>query len=252
MAAAPATVDDVLGALERTLLRGSAQIAFRYDPGPPDLPPPGAPAPRREGSPLWRHATRVVGHVAGEAVVRVVHRGMAHASGVMTKGATGIVDFSAGRSVHCHDGRSGVTLIAADRAWYGAPGTPVARLSARRASAPHPLWMVDVLRGVVDAAEHGLEELDGRPTRRFSAHADLTRAADAVPHRMAIPAGSVDLDELKRLALEIWVDDDGCIRRIRHTSEAPTGATNTTTLDLTELGIALPSDWSRIPAPPTA
>jgi hypothetical protein len=252
MAGEPTTVEEVLGALERTLLRGSAQIVFRYDPGPPDLPPPAAPMPRREGGSLWRHAASVAGHVAGETVVRVSQRGLAYASGIMTRGATGIVDFAAGRSAHRYCERSGVTMIAEDRSWYGAPGSPVDRLTARRASAPHPRWMVDLLRGTVDAREDEPEELDGRRTRRFSAHADLTRAAAAVSYRMAIPAGAVDLDELERLALEIWVDDDGCIRRIRLTGAGPTGAGTTTTLDLTELGIATPSDWSRIPAPPGA
>jgi len=54
------------------------------------------------------------------------------------------------------------------------------------------------------------------------------------------------------MAVEVWVDDEGYIRRIRHASGHPGRSMFTSTLDLTELGIALPSDWSRIPTAPTS
>ena len=65
---------------------------------------------------------------------------------------------------------------------------------------------------------------------------------------MAVPAGIHQLGDLEHIALEVWIDDDDCIRRIRHTSGDPKTGESTCTLDLIEFGIAPPSDWSRIPA----
>ncbi len=65
---------------------------------------------------------------------------------------------------------------------------------------------------------------------------------------MAVPAGIDQLGDLARITVDVWIDDDGCLRRIRYTSGDARGVgVTTTTLDLTELGVALPSDWSRIP-----
>lgn len=47
--------------------------------------------------------------------------------------------------------------------------------------------------------------------------------------------------------MELWVDDNGYIRRIRHTTGGRDAGKRTTTADLREFGIELPVDWSRLP-----
>jgi len=55
------------------------------------------------------------------------------------------------------------------------------------------------------------------------------------------------LGDLARIGVDVWIDDDGYLRRIRYASGGAVEGAVTITLDLTELGVALPSDWSRIP-----
>ncbi len=72
--------------------------------------------------------------------------------------------------------------------------------------------------------------------------------AEAVTYRTAIPAGMSWLDDLARIPVDVWLDDDGHIRHIRHTSGGHHTPTGISTLDLIELGIEPPSDWSHLPA----
>jgi len=169
----------------------------------------------------------------------------------MAEGVVGIIDFEANRCVY-YPARSKAEMIIGDRRWYGAPGATVDGLVASPASELQPLWLVDLLRGVVDAREQGAERLDGHTARRFCAHADLNRAAEGISYQMAVPSDMDQRVDLTHIAVEVWVDDDDYIRRIRHASGNPGRSMFTSTLDLTELGIALPSDWSRIPTAPTS
>ena len=98
------------------------------------------------------------------------------------------------------------------------------------------------------AHEQAGQRLDGRTCRRFAAHADLNRVAEAVTYRTAIPEGMSRLDDLARIPVDVWLDDDGHIRRVRHTSGGANASTEISTLDLTELGTELCSDWSHLPA----
>jgi len=141
-------------------------------------------------------------------------------------------------------------LVVEDRLWRGAPGTAVESIAAGTASPLQPLWLVDVLRGVVDASGRTQEALDGHNCSAFSAHADLNRAAAALPYRLAIPAAARQLEDLEQIRVELWVDDDGFIRRIRHTSTGRDAGTTTATVDLTDFAVELPTDWSRLPSHP--
>ncbi|MEJ7893448.1 MAG: hypothetical protein WKF94_12500 [Solirubrobacteraceae bacterium] len=114
-----------------------------------------------------------------------------------------------------------------------------------------PLWLVDIVRGVIDVGQPAADDIAGQPCRRFAAHADLLRAADAVAYQMAVPPGMEKVDDMRRIPVEVWVGDDGYIRRVRHTSGRPNQPYGTSTLDLTELGVELPLDWSQLPGLPT-
>ncbi len=247
--------EEVRAALERTVRRGSARIEFRFQISLDDILADESQSMGSQGGSAQRRLTRWAWHVAGRMFISGMRRLIKRLSRTMAEGVVGIIDFEANRCVYCLD-RSKVEMIIGDRRWYGAPGTTVERLSAGPASELQPLWLVDLVRGVVDARVEGTERLDGRMARRFSARADLNRAAEVVSYEMAVPSNTAQLVDLTNIAVEVWVDDDGYIRRIRYASGHPGTPMSTSTLDLTEFGIALPSDWSRIPTvatdhPPT-
>lgn len=205
---------------------------------------------RPEGGSVRSRVTWLVGSVLRRIFNWGMSRVLKRLSRTMAEGVAGIIDFEANRCVY-YPAPSKAEKIVGDRRWYGAPGATVDGLVASPASELPPLWLVDLLRGVVDARQQGAETLDGHTARRFLAHADLNRAAEAISYQMAV---SSDMDQgvdLTHMAVEVWVDDDDYIRRIRHASGNPGRSMFTSTLDLTELGIALPSDWSQIPAVPT-
>ena len=161
--------------------------------------------------------------------------------------ATGVVDFQAHRCVFDSSPPTGNSdLIIGDRHWSGSPGTTLAGLHDKPARTFQPLWLVDLLRGVVDAREQAVEDIDGRNARRFLAHADLDHASAAASYTLAVPDDAAKRTDDGHLAVDVWIDDDGHIRRIRHTALAD--PLFTVTVDLTDFGTALPSDWSRIPA----
>jgi hypothetical protein len=74
-----------------------------------------------------------------------------------------------------------------------------------------------------------------------------------VRYQLAIPRGTARLGQLKQIPLEVWVDDEGRIRRLRHghfsggTASVPF---YTITVDLLEFEVELPADWSRLPTVP--
>jgi hypothetical protein len=226
----------VLGALERTVGRGSARIEFRFDAKFEDAFTSGpGPSPLHgdlKGRLLWRMLRwvlpRLVTHITKEP-------------------STGVVDFQAHR---CVFGSSRPTwnsdLIIGNRHWSGSPGTTLAGLHDKPATTSQPLWLVDLLRGVVDAREQAVEDIDGRSARRFLAHADLDHASAAASYTLAVPDDAEKHTDDGHVAVDVWIDDDGHIRRIRHARLAEPHASFT--VDLTDFGAALPSDWSRLPA----
>ncbi len=235
----------VVDALERTRLRGSALIEFTFEASVAEIPAFGAPSERpgdgslrrRSTGAMWRGALRIVFWGLRRVLERVTQ---------MTKGVLGVLDLQGHRCVY-YPKPTEAELVVGDQRWTGAPGTAVDRLPARAASALQPLWLIDLVGGVVEAREHPRERLDGRVARRFSARADLTRAGAAVSYEMAVPSGIEQLGDLERIRVDVWIDDDGYLRRIRHTSGDASKGVMTSTLELTELGVALPPDWSRIP-----
>ena len=225
----------VLGALERTVGRGSARFELRVDAKLEGTPGPSPLHGDLKGRLLWR------------MMVWVLPRFVTH---ITKEPATGVVDFQAHR---CVFGSSRPTwnsdLIIGDRHWSGSPGTTLAGLHDKPATTTfNPLWLVDLLGGVVDAREQAVEDIDGRSARRFLAHADLDHASAAASYTLAVPDDAAKRTDDGHLAVDVWIDDDGHIRRIRHTALAEPHPLFTVTVDLTDFGTALPSDWSRIPA----
>jgi len=243
----PAAAADVRAALGRTVSRGTARIELRCE-FPFDFETLKGPRTRRpSGLPVRRLMARLGGALVRVSIVGAMRLVMHWLRKGATQSAAGVIDFVAQRCMYADP--SSTTLVVGDRMWRGPSGTAVSAVAADPASTLQPLWLIDLVRGVVAAREQTPEVLDGRSCRRFSAHADLTRVAEAVPYELAIPSSTGRLGELKQIPVDVWVDDDGCIRRIRHVATigvTPSLPTNTTTVDLIEFGIEPPADWSRL------
>jgi len=258
----PVSREEVLGALEHTFARGAAQIEFRIEfdlyidesrPPPVRLGPHLRRLVRRPSRQAFESLLRAIGrllmHWAGKLAVSTLRRLLKRwIDKLVAQPAVGIVDFGAHRCMYGHPGRSEVTLVAGDEYWHGAAGTAVDDLSKKPASVLQPLWLLDLVRGVEETHAIGDERVDGHTCRHLVGHADLNRAADAVCYEMPVPQGMDQLGQLARLSLELWVDPERQIRRIRH-HRGERAATSTSTLDLREFGVEPPSDWSRLNVP---
>jgi len=152
----------------------------------------------------------------------------------------GVLDLKAHRCMYSLIGTSKTILVVRGQRWEGDSGSAVADLTPRPAGTGQPLWLLDLVRGVTEAKAQGEEALYGETTRRFTAYASLERAVRAAPYPMPGANASDLVVDHNRLALQLWVDSDGCIRRIYiRYSFAPM------TLDLLAFGTP-PPDWSRL------
>jgi hypothetical protein len=116
----------------------------------------------------------------------------------------------------------------------------------------NPFEQLRYLDGVRDdAREVGKEPIEGRETTRYAASIDLDRTPAAQD-----PATRPAVDRLRALIgsatlpVEVWVDDDGYLRRFRQTITAGAGGgapatTSTTTVTFREFGVD-----ARIAPPP--
>lgn len=274
MAREPVSREEVLGALEHTLARGPARIEFcqewglDFDMAESESPPVRLGphvrrfmrGPSRQSSEsllraIGRFLRRWAGNLAASIILRLSKRWIGKVGALR---AVGVFDFDAHRCMYGYSGQAEVMLVAGDKSWQGRSGAAVDPLSEKPASAIQPLWLLDLVRGFEEAHAGGEQRLDGHTCRRFVGHADLHRAADAVPYEMAMPAGMHQLGQLTRIPLELWVDAQRQIRRIRQdggkrpdprTGARPRGPTISSSLDLREFGVKAPADWSRLELP---
>ncbi len=250
--AGQADAEELLAALERTVSHETARIELRFELSTrhlgwtqisrPGRQPSGGAPPRR-----------VTGRF-GDGLIRVALWSTGRLLRHWMDGErprAGVLDFGGQRCMYGDPSPSTAVLVVGDRTWTGrfpaaveADGVPASTLQ--------PLWLLDLVRGVVSARERAPQLLDGRPCRQFSARADLHRAAEAVSYELALPTDMKHLDDLTRIGVEVWVDESGCIRRIRHSTEYAGVPTSTVTVDLIEFGVGLPAEWSRLPRVPNA
>ena len=240
----------VVEALERTLESGSARLHLRFETRwPDDLSASDLRGAGKTGDPAARRLRRWLGAVALRAFFWGSRRVMDRWIKTTAQPQLGVIDFAAHRCMYgplkVSKEREEAVLVVEDRYWTGAPGEQIDRLSANTASAYQPLWLLNVLRGVVGAEKRGVDFLHGQTCTHLGVQVDLLRAADALTYEMALPLGVRQLQELKKIPVEVWIDGEGYVRRARHTAA---GGTSVLTVDLTEFGISLPCDWSRLPS----
>lgn len=224
------TPESVLQALDRTLATGCARVEFEFAQRFPPLPDLSS---RRRGG-LLRPLIRA-GSTAGK-------RAFTAGLGKLVKDlqGEGYIDF---RTHRCAlDYGSYALIVVADRMWSGRSGRPVATLPEEPATSIEPMWPLDLVRGVTDVEAQGEELVSGRRRRHLRTHADMSRAAAVAPAGLPVPIGAARYSDLLHLPLELWLDEDDYIRRLRQGGEAAAF-----TLDLLELGADGPADWTRLP-----
>jgi hypothetical protein len=223
--------EDVIRALDRTLASGAARVELAAEHDLRRLYRQRY-RRRRAGGPLTPALRTVVG--AGKRLVNPVLDALAGHT------AAGVIDFTTRRYMLDYGGYAEMDAGAGRRT--GRSGEPpVAAPLEVTASHNAPLWLLDLARGITDVEDAGAEEIRGRMCRRLAGHADLPRAAAATSLSLALPPVA-RYSDLERLSLVVWLDADGHVRRLRYDGEA-----DAVTLDLIDLGIEPPSDWSRLP-----
>ncbi len=241
----------VVEALEHTFGSASARLQLRFEARwPDDLSTSDFGSPSETGDPAARRLWRWLGAVALRAFIWGIRRVTDRWAKTAAQPQLGVIDFAAHRCMYgplkVSKERKEAVLVVEDRYWTEAPGEQIDRLSVKSASAYQPLWLLNLLRGVVDAEKRGVDFLHGQTCTHFGAQADLLRAADALAYETALPPPGVSqLQELKKIPVEVWIDAEGYVRRARHTAA---GKTSVLTVDLAEFGMSLPCDWSRLPS----
>lgn len=96
-----------------------------------------------------------------------------------------------------------------------------------------PLWPLDALFGVTDAAQIGTDEVRGVPTVRYRARIDLARADAALAAGVTVPVGPYRA--LSQLTAEVWLDSAGRSRRIAVAAELTAADGQAATWSVVEL-----------------
>ena len=139
-------------------------------------------------------------------------------------------------------------LFQDDRLWGGRSGRALSTLEPwPDGSRTNFLWMLEALRGVVEARADGEEAVRGHGCTKTLATVDLSRASERTPGSVEVPRVS-RFSELLALPFSLWVAD-GLLRRVQFVGGTctPDGC-ETMTLDLWDYGVSTERlDWSRLP-----
>jgi hypothetical protein len=156
----------------------------------------------------------------------------------------GVVDLAGYRSAMCPTHRP-IVVVIGSRSWYGVPGEPLVESQSFQADATNPLWLLALVKGVVDASPGDPVVVRGVRCQSFVATADLSRASAATSGGLP-PCAVSRVEDLAALPLTIALDDDGRLRRVAGGSFGSTGNRDYV-VELFEFGRVAPIDWSRVP-----
>jgi len=130
--------------------------------------------------------------------------------------------------------------IALDRLTASSAG---GALAAFGGTPTDPLQQIEALRGVVEARAVGPEPIEGTPTTRYAGIVDLlaTPAAADPARRPAVDRQIAEIGT-NRVPVDVWVDDQGLLRRTAQTVTAPDrpgrpATATTVTITLAEHGL---------------
>jgi len=153
-------------------------------------------------------------------------------------GAEGVVDFD--RRLVAMDFGFYAEFVEAEREWRGPSGRPRSTLPERPAGWAQPLWMVDLLYGVVAGVQAGEETVRGEPCVRLAGRADLALAERECGRQMPTP--DVPATALAAIPVHCWVDEGRLLRRLR----VEVGGTSYGA-ELFDFGVWVDRDWLDMP-----
>jgi hypothetical protein len=84
-----------------------------------------------------------------------------------------------------------------------------------QASQADPGQGLGYLRGITDLETVGEEEVRGVQTTHYSGVVDLRQAAEELPEARESIDRIADLTGIERVPTEVWIDEDGLVRRMR-------------------------------------
>jgi hypothetical protein len=152
-------------------------------------------------------------------------------------GPPGRIDFVNQRSLYCED-EDEWTLTAPGLEFMGEQGEWEQVVSEDDTLVGHvdPLWLLEVIAGVIEAREDDGESVLGEPCRRYTAVASFAAARAQSKRPMEPPSSRGNLD-VDRLRVDVWLDAAGRVRRaILH------GDQTLTMLELSDFGGPDPID----------
>jgi hypothetical protein len=158
-----------------------------------------------ERSPLLGNAMRAAGDMRQQAMTRFQISDI--------PGPAGRIDFANQRCLYCED-EGQWTLTAPGLEFMGESGEWEQVVADGDARVDHidPLWLLQLIAGVVEASEDGDEAVLGEPCKRYRTVASFEVASARSKRKMEPPGSRGELD-LDRLPIDVWVDAAGRIRR---------------------------------------
>lgn len=158
-----------------------------------------------ERAPLLGKAIRAAGDIWKEGMTRLQISEI--------PGPAGRIDFANQRCLYCED-EDQWTLTAPGLEFMGEPGEWEQVVSDDDALVDHvdPLWLLQLISGVVEASEDGHETVLGEPCTCYRTVASFAVARARSKREMDPPSSRANLD-LDRLPIDVWVDDAGRVRR---------------------------------------
>lgn len=109
----------------------------------------------------------------------------------------------------------------------------------------NPLWLVDALQGTrADATEVGHEEVRGTPTAHHRLTIDLAIADERLPGGIIAP-GPRAYRSPRALPAEVWIDEEGRLRRMSFNDASAKRGTETTwsTTELWDFGVRIDIEY---------
>lgn len=92
--------------------------------------------------------------------------------------------------------------------------------------------LLDALRDVGDVREVGREDVDGTPTTHYAVTVDVAQAAGALGEKVDRLVGDT-------VPGDVWVGQDGLVRRMRFQADVAGGRDITAQVDITDVGVAV-------------
>jgi hypothetical protein len=222
---------EVLTALDRTAAAGPARMVVYFAWPPLDLP---AWRPRQGGllRPMINAAKPLVRRLGGRLAGKIA----------LSLGGRGVIDL--GQRRYVLEQGSSMWLFDGQRIWMGPSLQRLVEVPRAPVPGPDfptsPLWPLELLFGLTEAAADGSEVLGGAICHRYQGRADLGRASARHPQGLGAPSAE-RFEDLLAIPVTIWLDD-AHVRRLRVQTE---GAIHT--VELFDVGTA-----ERVPMPADA